>query len=480
MRAKLGESLPSIQRFDTQLEQATTSSLEALKAFSLGMEKARRGKNFEAIPFYQRAIDLDPSFALAYSGLAAQYSNTRQAEMAVEPAEKAFSLRARVTEREKFRIAFVYYLTNTRELDKAIETMELYQQTYPQDYYPRNNLSLLHYRLGQCEKAAEEARAAILLRPDAATPYTNLISVLMHLDRFDEAKAAFQQAVQQRSDGVHAHRGAYVIAFIEGDEKGLQEQLDWLEKDSSEHYACGLQAGLAAQAGRLRQARNLSRRATKLAVQKQLKDVGASFALGQALNEASCGLCRGTIREVAEALELSRAGPEQTNISGLHTAAFALALCGETGEAEKLADELAGRWPKATLSNSIYLPVIRATIELHRGNADRAERLLEATVPYDRGAAFWSNYVRGKAHLRLRQGPAATAEFQRIIAHRGWGLPHSIFYPLAHLGLARALALTGDTIKSREAYQMFFTLWKDADSDIPILVEAKKEYERLK
>lgn len=478
LRAKLGESLRSIQKFDTPLAQATTSSLEALKAFSMGTEKAYRGKNFEAIPLFKLAAELDPNFALAHNALSVQYYNTGQPELAVKAAEKAFAMRERVTEREKLVIAEGYYTSATGELDKAIEVLKMRAQIYPQDFTAHNNLALSYYRIGQYEKALEESRATLRINPSLVYPHLNLAADLMGLNQFDEARATLEQMFQQKLDMYGSHFLLYLIASFQADTATLRQQLDWLERNANEYWALDLQAWTAAQTGQMRQAQSFSRRAVELAAQRHLKDLAASFAVKGMLNRASCGLCGQARQEAALALAHSRAGFAILTVPALPGAAFSLALCGETGEAQKLADELAGRYPKATLVNVIYLPVIRAAIELQRGHADRAVELLEVVTPYESAAAWWPNYLRGQAYLRLKQGDAAAVEFQKILDHRGWGLPTSIFYQLAHLGLARAAALSGEGAKARQAYQDFFAAWKDADTDLPVLIEAKREFNR--
>ncbi|HLG13400.1 MAG TPA: protein kinase [Blastocatellia bacterium] len=475
LRPKLGESLRSIQKFDIQLAQATTSSLEALKAYSLGGE--RFGSYLEAIPFFERATELDPNFALAYSVLSDLYSNTGQAERAATAAEKAFALRERVTEREKFRIAGTYYLYATGEIDKAIETFEVWKQVYPRDTVPTGALAMWYLPIGKFEKAVDEAREAMRLTPNY-NPRFYLSSALYRLNRFDEAKATIEEMFQQKRDNMLLHINRYFIASIQGDTAAMRQQLDWLESHSSEYRSLHLQSRTAASAGQLRQARRFSRQAVELAVRRNFKDLAAFFVAAQMVNEASCGLCE-QARQRAQALALSRASFVQGYIPMLPSVAYALALCGDITEAQKLVDELARRYPKATLVNAIYLPVIRAAIELQRGNAEQAIQSLEVVTPYEGACWLMPPYLRGQAYLRKRAGTEAAAEFQKILDHRGWDL-YSSWYVLAHLGLARAAALTGDRVKSRQAYQEFFALWKDADPDIPILIEANREYQKLK
>jgi tetratricopeptide (TPR) repeat protein len=481
LRAKLGESLASIQRFDTQLEQATTSSLDALKAFSLGAEKQRGGKFREAIPFYKRATELDANFALAYALLAGRYSDTEQPQLAAEAAAKAFALREHVTEREKFRVAVAYHDFVSGETDKAMEALELWKQTYPQDYYPRNYLIVSYRDTGQFEKSIEAAREVIQLYPNYASPRVGLGHSLFRAGRFDEAKAAYKSVIEQRRDTVGTHRFLYVIAVFQGVEETMRQELDWLNRNAPKNEAPHLQAWTAAKGGQLRLARSFSRRAVELAAQRNLKEPAASSVAERMLDEASCGLCQQVRQDAAQALAVSRVGfvTSEGIIPVLPGVALALALCGEIGEAQQLAEELAQRYQKATQVNAVSLPVTRAALELHRGQADQAVQLLEAVTQYEGRAWLWPTYLRGQAYLRLNQSAPAAAEFQKILDHPGWAYPSSTFYALAPLGLARAAAMSGDVARSRKAYEDFFAQWKAADADLPVLVEAKKEYDRL-
>jgi serine/threonine protein kinase/predicted Zn-dependent protease len=480
LREKLGESLASIQRFDTQLEQATTSSLDAFKAFSFGREKSRGGKFRESIPFYKRATELDSNFAVAYASLADQYANTGQPELAAEAAAKGFALRERVTEREKFRLAFNYYSDATGEFDKAMETLELWKQTYPQDYSPRNLLIPQYRLIGQFEKSIEAAGDAIKLFPNFVVPRLNLAHSLFRTSRFDEARAAYKELIERRRDTVGTHFCLYIIGSFQSDAEAMRRELEWLNGNAllDAHL---LQAWTYLKGGQLRQARGFSFRAMEVAAQRDLKDRAGFAVAGRMLNEAGCGLCRQVKQDAAQALAFSRVGHVTSDftVPTLPGVALALALCGEVGEAQKLAEELTQRYPKATQVNLISLPAIRAALELHRGQADRAVQLLEVASPYESRAWLWPTYLRGQACLRLNQGGAAAVEFQKILDHPGWAYPSSTFYALAPLGLARAAAMSGAVAKSRKAYQDFFALWKDADADLPILIEAEKEYKRL-
>jgi serine/threonine protein kinase/Flp pilus assembly protein TadD len=475
LRERLGESLRMIEKFDAPIEQATTSSLEALKAFSLGNEQQNRARYLEAIPFYKRAIELDPAFALAYTRLAVAYDNSRLLELAAESATKAFELRDRVSERERYFISWRYYSSATREVDKTIEVLELWKQTYPRDIVPHNTLSFHYTQVGQFDKAIEEAREAIRLNPTRPQPYSNLGLALMCMNRFDEAKDVYQQAVAQNLDTTGHHWGLHLIAFAQGNADLMNEHLGWMSGKSNEYEALDWQATASSFSGQLRKARELSEHAINLAKRKNLTEVAAQFASRARLRAAATGACEGAEIEVSNAADLGR-----TNTSVIDES-LALALCGRMSEAQSLIEEQSRRFPQDTLFNSIWLPTIRALIEINRNNPAQAIQLLQATKRYELGyaAGFWPTYARGLAYLRQRAGSEAAAEFQRILNNRGVNI-NSNLYSLAYLGLARATTLTGDKVKARNTYEDFFKLWKDADPDVPALQQARQEYEKLR
>jgi tRNA A-37 threonylcarbamoyl transferase component Bud32 len=472
IREKLGESLQSIRKFDAPLEEATTTSLEALKAFSLGREQEGRASSLDAIPFYKRAVDLDPNFASAYVVLAVQYYNMNQPSLAAGYAEKAFALRDRVGEYEKLRIAFFYYTTVTGELDKALEVQELFKQSYPRDQTGPGNLSDLYARTGRFEKSAAEANEALRLEPNSFPWHQNLAEAFIQLNRFAEAEEVYVRAMRQQLDSIYFRRGMYQIAFVNGDAAAMQQQLEWAAGKPEEYVAVDLQTQTAAFAGQYRRSQDFTRRAVEMAVRGGANEVATQYVAEKALRGAAFGQCQQMKADTAQALTLER------NLVSLTRGALALALCGEVGQAQPLADELAKRYPKATLVNSLWLPVIRAAVEINRNNPAQAVQLLEATRRYEAAAEFWPQYLRGQAYLRQQKGAEAAAEFQKVLDHRGEG-PLSALYPLAQVGLARAAALTGETAKARTSYQNFLALWKDADPDIRVMQEAKQEYEKL-
>jgi tetratricopeptide (TPR) repeat protein len=472
LRQKLGESLSSIQKFDAPLE-LTTSSLEALKAYSLGYEQASRGRFLEAIPFQKRAVELDPNFAYAYGALAVEHSNTNQPKLAAEYAEKAFALRDRVSELEKVRIAVIYYNFVTGELDKQMEALELYKSTYPRDARALSNLSDIYFRTGQFEKSAAEAREAVRLNPSGVVGYANLGLAFLGLGRFADAKEVVEQAQRQNLDSTYFHSLQYQVAFVSGDAAAMQQQLDWTHGKPDEYVGLDWQSQSAAFTGQSRRSQGFSGKAVDLATHSEAKEVASQYAAEAALRGVVFGQCFQIKAVTSQSSRLER------NLPFLTREAVALALCGDTGQAQSIVDALTRERPKDTLINSLWVPVIRAAIQLNRNSPAEAVQLLEPAKRYEAAAEFWPQYLRGLAYLKLKSGNEAAAEFQKILDNRGQA-PLSALYSLAHLGLARAAALTSDVSKSRKSYQDFLALWKDADSDLPVLQEAKQEYEKLK
>jgi len=472
LREKLGESLQSIQKFDAPIEQATTSSLEALKAFSLGVEQQLKGKYLEAIPLFKRATEIDPNFAVAHARMASMYYNNRQFDLAAAASQKAFELRDRVSERERLYISAGYYDNVTGELEKYLETLEMWKRTYSREGGPPNNLAVKYNELGQFDKAVEAAREAIRLNPSSASGYSLLAAALVGLNRFDEAKKTIWQAQALKLDTTPMRRLLYRIAFVQADAATMKQEIDWLNGKLDDYLAQGWQSETAAFSGQLRTARELSNRAFELAERRDLKDVAAQIAVGAAGRDAQFGDCAQVKEQTAKALGISQRPLTMVN------AANALATCGEISQTQSIIAELTRRYPQDTVLNKIILPLVQARIELQRGNPAQAIQLLETTRPFEGYALFQIAYLRGQAHLNQQRGAEAATEFQKILDHRG-SQPTSPIFSLAQLGLARAAALSGDTSKARKAYQDFFALWKDADPDILVLQEARQEREKL-
>ena len=475
LREKLGESLSSVKKFDAPIEQATTSSLEALKAFSQGNQQRVQGNQLEAIPFYKRAIELDPNFALAYARLAVIFNNFFQTELATQYAQRAYDLRDRVSERERFYISEKYVTYVTGDRDEVINILKAWAQSYPNDYIPHNNLSVNYSLTGQYEEALKEAREAVRLSPNNATAQGNVVETFIRLNRFDEARQVLDQTVGQNPNRALYHFYSYQLAFLRGDQATMKADDDWFGKQAPSPDAFDMQASAAAFYGQWRRSLDFTRRSTELHLSQDRKENAAQNETLVGFFDAVMGRCQPAKEDVARGLGLSRAK------LGLTTAALALAYCNESGQAQTLIDELQKRFPKDTPTNAVLIPMIRAAMEMNRGNSTQAIQALQPAMRFELGniPGLWLTHLRGQIYLRQKAGAEAAAEFQKILDHRGVE-PASPLYPLAHVGLARAATLMGDTARARKEYQDFLALWKDADSDLPILVEARKEYEQLK
>ena len=471
LRRKLGESLGSVQKFAMPLEQATTSSLEALQAFTLGQAEHQKIADDKAIPHLKRAVELDPNFAMAYATLGVAYSNEDDSAQASEYLKKAFELKDRASEREKLYISAHYYEMVTGEQQRAIEVYESWKETYPRDCTPRDNLSNRYTVFGQFEKALSNANESLRLNPKDVFAYQNAESAYEKLDRFDEAKAIADQSIAQH-DSLGIHEVLYEIAFIRGDAAGMQHEIAWATGKQNDLYMLFVQGGADYAMGRVHRGRDTVARAIARAQQAGLKSVAADARAGMSVGDAALGYLQEARDGATEALAASPTRNTKT------AAAVTLALTGDTNRAQKLIDDLAKDSPLDMLLNNVALPTARAIIELQRQQPARALTLLEAARPYE-FTDSGSVYVRGEAYLQARDGARAAAEFQKILDHRGIG-PLDSAYALARLGLGRALALEGQTAKARAAYQDFLAFWKDADPDIPVLKQAKEEYEKLK
>jgi serine/threonine protein kinase/Tfp pilus assembly protein PilF len=473
MRQHLGESLASIQKYDAPIYEATTSSLDALKFFSMGVEQQLKGKYLEAIPFFKRATEIDASFARAYAAMSSMYYNTRQYDLAAEASRKAYDLRDRVGEYEKLYIAQVYYDNTTGELDKYLQTLELWKRTYPRDSAPHNNLAVKYTELRQFEKGLEEAREAIRLNPNSASGHSILATCFVGLNRFDEAKDVIHKAFSQKLENLTMHQNLYRMAFMQGDAAAMKQEIDWATGKAEEYAAQTWQADSAAFSGQLKKAQEFSQRAFELAQQRDLKEVAAQISAGATLRDAQFGNCKNVKQQAAQALALSH------DRLTLFLAANASALCGDTAQTNSIVDELSKRFPTDTLVNEQRIALIQATLAVNSGNSAQALQLLEGTRTHGGYLLFPIAYLRGQAYLHDKKGAEAAAEFQAVLDHRGWS-PLSYFYPFAQLGLARAASLQGDTATARNFYQDFIAAWKDADPDLTMLIDAKKEYEKLK
>ncbi len=478
LRRKLGESLASVQKFATPLEQATTSSLEALKAFSLGQAEHMKLAEDKAIPYLKQATQLDPNFAMAYGTLGVCYGNQGETRQSADYLKKAFELKERASEREEFYISAHYYESVTGEIEKAIQTYEQWKQTYPRDTVSYDNLAIRYSDIGQHEKALSNASEAMRLDPKDRFAYQNLASTYMYLNRFEEAKAVAERANSQGLDVFASHYALYQIAFMQGDTSGMQREVAWATAKPEEAFMLFMEAYAEYGLGRIAKARDITTQAVSAAQRLGLKEPAAIVRANAGMCEAELGYLQEARRQVSEALTLS--GGQYVGVMS----ALALARTGDVNRATKMVEDLAKQHPLDTLLNNVQLPAVRAIVEIQRNNAAQAITLLATASPYELGAGlgaadFLPMYVRGEACLRARQGAKAATEYQKILDHEGLD-PTSPSYPLAHLGLGRAYALEGDTAKARTAYQDFLALWKDADLDIPILQQAKAEYAKLK
>jgi serine/threonine protein kinase/tetratricopeptide (TPR) repeat protein len=487
IRVKLGESLASVQKYDAPPENVTTPSLEALQAYSLGYQTdIVKHDDAAAIPFFQRAVGLDPNFAMAYARLGTAYSNLDETVRAAENTRKAYELRERVSERERFYIDSHYEHYGTGDLEAARKVYELWAQTYPRDYVPIGNLAVIYQSLGDYEKGLAAAQQALNLDPGNAITYGNVAGDYMSLGRFDEARATIQDAKSHNLDGPFNHFLLYLIDFMQHDQAGMQaEAAELMGKPGYEDLILAQESGAAAYAGQYSKSRELVRRASESAQRVDEKEQAATYQVAAALQEALAGNL-GLARQQAQAALALSSGRD---VQGM--AAVTLGLAGDAAQATRLAADLAKRYPRDTLVQVQYLPVTRAVIALQAGQGDAAIEALAPNAPYELGATamtVYPVYFRGEAYLAARQGAQAAAAFQKVLDNRS-KQPVDPLISLAHLGLARAYMLEAQSAqgadadaaraKAKSAYQDFLALWKDADPDVPILKEAKAEYAKL-
>jgi eukaryotic-like serine/threonine-protein kinase len=518
LREKLGESLKTVQKLDTPIEQATTPSLEALQAYSLGRQTMQgKGDPGGAVPLLKRSIELDPKFAMAYAMLGTSYHNIGEKKLSAENTSRAYDLRARVSEWEKFYIESHYYQFATGDLEKARQAYELWAQIYPREQVPATNLGVIYQSLGQHEKSLNEFREGLRLSPDSLI-YGDVVSELIRLNRFDEARAAADDALSKNLDSPDLRLFLYQLAFLKNDSVSMAQQVAWASgKPGKENVVLYLEASTAAYSGKLAAAREFSRQAATSADRAGEKEVEAGCEAAAALWEAFYGNAQEARQHAASTLAKSNGRDAQ------YAAALALAVIGDSARAQALAEDLQKRFPDDTVVRFNYLPTLHAQLFLNapdsssdrlpehssdrsphsssdRSNDHSPERsperspenlakavqALAVAAPYELGipgnTTFWTNlypvYIRGQAFLDAHQGAQAAAEFQKILDWRGV-VANEPIGALAHLGLARSYALAGDAAKSRAAYNAFLFLWKDADPSIPILKQATTEYAKL-
>jgi eukaryotic-like serine/threonine-protein kinase len=476
LRAKLGESLNSVQKFDTPIEQATTPSLEALQAYSAGRKiMVGKGDSAAAAPFFNRAIQLDPKFAMAYAALGNAYSNLAEMGVAADNIRKAYELRGSVSDREKFYIESHYFHFVTGDLEKARRVYEIWAQTYPRDVGPLTNLAVIDSFLGNYEKSLAMATEAVRLSPEDSQNYANLVDAYIFLNRLDQARTAAAEAQSKKLDSPDLRIYLYMVAFLQNDAAGMQQQVAWSAGEPGvEDALLANEADTAAYTGNLHKAREFSRRASTSAQLAEEKETAAGYEVSAALREALLGNTREARKLSEAALALSTDRDTQYGV------ALASLFAGDDSRGKALANQLAEQFPEDTAVQFCYLPTIHALLALRRGDSSKAVEALRSATPYELGVAarLYPAYVRGRVYLVADEGSEAAAEFQKIIDHLGVVVNEPIG-ALAHLGLARAHAMQGDTAKAKAAYQDFLSLWKDADSDIPILIAAKSEYAKL-
>ena len=482
-RTRVGESLSTVEKHDAPLAEATTPSLEALKAYSAGLKAGISG-SITGVPFFKRAVEIDPQFAVAHAALGLMYGDMGESGLSAESTTKAYQLRDRASDREKFFITASYELHVTGNLEKAQQTCESWVRTYPRETMPHAFLAgIIYSASGEYEKAVEESKKAVELNPDSAIGYYILAFSYEYLNRLGEATNTLQQAAARKLEIGDFMVQRYDIAFLRSDSAGMEREAALARgKSGAEDWISDHEAFVSAYSGRLQEARRLAHRAADLAQQAAQRDRAALDETGLALWEGFFGNASAARRSAMAAHELSKTREVE------YGAAFALALSGDSAESQTLANDLEKRFAEDTSVRFSYLPALRALLALNHSEPSKAIELLQIAVPYDLGAprssfhgffgTLYPVYVRGEAYLAAHQGAQAAAEFQKILNHRGIVVSDPIG-ALAHLQLGRALTLSGETTKAQAAYRDFLTLWQNADPDIPILKQAKAEYARL-
>jgi serine/threonine protein kinase/tetratricopeptide (TPR) repeat protein len=491
LRGELGESLATVQKFDVPLEQATTSSLEALKAYSLGQKAFNEKGPAAALPYHQRAIELDRNFAMGYDAVGIDYYSLAELGRASEYFAEAFQLREHASERERLLVTAHYYRNVTGEQDKAAQTYREEIESYPREWRGYNSLGIVYSLQGHFEKAAEVTRQAVRLAPDQLGGYANLTNYALSLQRFDEARQIIHEAQARKLDDEIFHAALYAFAFFGSDSGAMAAQQQWFAGKPEESFGLALASDTEAYGGHLGKARELTKRAVDSAVRADSKENGAIWQANAALEQAAYGNATEARQSAAEALKLAPTSP-----GAEAEAALAFAMAGDTARAESLAHDLGERFPLDTQMQSLWLPAIQSQLALDRKNPAAALNTLQAASTIELGqigfvtnvSCLYHVYIRGESYLAAGQGSAAAAEFQKILDHSGivWNCWTGA---LAHLGVARANALQSKTsqgadgdaarVRALAAYKDFLTLWKNADPDIPILKEARAEYAKL-
>ena len=481
LRGKLGESLASVEKYDTPLLQATTPSLDALKAYSLGVPEQEVFNSTAAIPFFRRAIELDPNFALAYAKMTIVYSDAGEDELARQHVRKAFALRERGSEREQLFITALYHDIETRNLEKKMEADRLWAKTYPREWFPHISLAFDYAVIGSFGQALEESKAAIRVAPRSAYARNSLAASYLGLNRWQEARTALEPLSAQEKDELAPYCFLYMGAFAQGDQAAMQKYLEAAQqnlRDSDKEGLQLMQSEVAAFRGQFRLMREFAKRGEQAATAVGFKQNVAAILAQQALWEAQVGNLVLAKSQAEYATAKARGVDIDVKV------ALVMALVGDSQKAEAIMSNLARRHPEDTMLNVVSTPMIRSAAALKRGNPRQAIGQMRAAEEYELGSGymyyqpFMPTYLRGQAYLAVREGSRAAAEFQKILDHRGID-PASPTYALAYLGLGRAKALVGDVAGAEAAYQEFLSVWKEADADLPILNQAKAEYTKL-
>jgi eukaryotic-like serine/threonine-protein kinase len=465
MRGKLGESLHSIQRPSRPPEQVTTASPEALQDYTAAHAELEKSQNVAAIASLERAIAIDPNFAIAYYHLGIAYENIGDVASSRKYEQQAFRLVDRVSDYERAQIVPAYYRT-TGEVYKEIDALQMSIRNYPQRWEFPNQLGVRYVDLGQYEEGLKQGLEGTRVQPNIEPPYRRQLDAYICLDRLPEAHQLGEKVRTLRVDGPRIHQRFLEMAYVEDDHAAVSREIQWFAGKAEEYLSFGLQAADRNVHGRRRESHTLYQRAAETALRRGFQDIASEFVEADARADALSGNCQTARR--------------------LGRPALALAMCGNAAQAEKLAAETSKLFPDGTIWNAVQLPEIRAAIALHRDRPTESVELLASASPYER-SYLEAVYLRGLAYLRLRKGAEAVAEFQKIVDHKGanWGAtwvhPYwGQYYSLSYLGMARGYAYAGDTAKARKAFQDFFELWKDADPDIPIFKQAKAEYAELR
>ncbi len=486
MREKLGESIATAEKFDAPLDQVTTNSLDALQAFSRGrVSMMGKGDFTAAIPQLEKAVRLDPKFAIAYAALATCFYDLGESAKAADYAKQAYNLRDRVSERERLTIESQYHLFATGDLEKARQALELWAETYPRDLVAQVDRDANYGTLGQFNKSLEGLARAVQMDPGSALAITDLFASSIETDHFDEARNLAVEAQTRKMDSPALHLGLYQLGFLQNDSAEMAKQVNWAkDQPGVEDALIAAEADVAAYYGQLSKAREFSRQAVASALKEGEKETAAGYEADAALREALFGNAAEAKQRASAALAL--ASPRDVDYGIALASALTDTNKNSQAQITKRMDDLSRRFPEDTVVQFNYLPTVNALLQINAGNPAKAIEVLEAARTYELGSpsnismslSMYPVYVRGLAYLAAKQGPQAAAEFQKLLAHRGIVQTEPIG-SLAQLGLARAYAMQGDTAKAKAAYQDFLTLWKDADPDIPILKQAKAEYAKL-